>query len=585
MYLARLTMVYRMTEQQKTVTVNGERVPLTDIAGFECVFATYSANKLMDTDALVVKEKVHFKDGRVVPNIRVHRDKKWPYYITREGFRNHKDKKEWEDIHRLERRTSRRIDLARNVAKAMGKPLDQTMRQLGDSPYLYGTDILPSSLIKDMYEKKWPEAKTLTFDVAALDNEADIVDGTDDITISNIVYKDKAYTAVTKQYVGNIDNFIEKVLKKAEETMGDRIKARNLKWEIDIVDNAGEAVWRVLQKAHEWKPDFISIWNMRYDIPKMVDALTKYNYNVADAFSDPSVPEEYRLFNWREGPAIKVTQSGKKLPLHVAERWHVCTCTASFYFVDAMCLYKRIRTAEGNESSYALDHILKVKGIPSKLKSEELSHLEGDSNAWHVEAQKNHRVFYTVYNLQDDIALLDLDNKIGDISRAFPGLAGISDYSLFTRQPRKIADDLHFYVLDKGKVIASTPQDIANDPLNKYVLGLGDWIITLPSYMIDNGMYAFKDAPNIRTMIYRYLADLDIAATYPTGEDTLNISKETTKFETSLFKGFTEQERRYFGLTLTTGKSSALELGVRYLKMPTPEQLVAQYDEDFKDAA
>lgn len=98
--------------------------------------------------------------------------------------------------------------------------------------------------------------------------------------------------------------------------------------------------------------------------------------------------------------------------------------------------------------------------------------------------------------------------------------------------------------------------------------------------MIDEGMYAFKDAPDIRTMIYRYLADLDIEATYPTGQNILNISKETTAFETFMFKDFTENERRYFGLTLACGESSALELGVRYLKMPSPEALVAQYDAD-----
>jgi hypothetical protein len=104
--------------------------------------------------------------------------------------------------------------------------------------------------------------------------------------------------------------------------------------------------------------------------------------------------------------------------------------------------------------------------------------------------------------------------------------------------------------------------------------------ITLPSFTIDSGSYMFEDAPEIKSMVYRYLADLDISSTYPNAEDVLNISKETTAYETCKFNGFTEAEQRYFSLTLTTGKSSALELGIRYLNMPSPQQLLEQFDKD-----
>lgn len=93
-------------------------------------------------------------------------------------------------------------------------------------------------------------------------------------------------------------------------------------------------------------------------------------------------------------------------------------------------------------------------------------------------------------------------------------------------------------------------------------------------------MHLFKDAPHIKTMIYRYLADLDITGTYPNEEDILNISKVTTAFETCRIQGFKEEEQRYFGLTLTGGKSNALELAVRYAGYPTPEELLEQFDKD-----
>lgn len=72
---------------------------------------------------------------------------------------------------------------------------------------------------------------------------------------------------------------------------------------------------------------------------------------------------------------------------------------------------------------------------------------------------------------------------------------------------------------------------------------------------------------------------LDISGTYPNGQLILNISKETTEFETCKFHGFTEDQQRNFGLNLTGGKSTALELSIRYMNYPSPEQLVAMYDE------
>ena len=84
-----------------THTVEPVSFTKEDVKGLECVFATYSSNKALNTDALIVKENVHLKDGRVVPNIRVIRDKKWPFYITRKGYRNHQEQKEAEHLERL----------------------------------------------------------------------------------------------------------------------------------------------------------------------------------------------------------------------------------------------------------------------------------------------------------------------------------------------------------------------------------------------------------------------------------------------------------------------------------------------------
>lgn len=548
-----------------------------DVKGFECVFSTYASNKMLNTDALIVKENVHLKDGTVIPRVRIIRDKKWPFWVTRKGFRNHNDIKEAEDINKLQMFTSTRVELPKRIKNALDiyTPSD-SLRDLSASPYLYGTDILPTSLIKYEYEKRFPECKSMLFNVAALDTETDVEHGTMEVIIANISYKKKAYTTVTEKFINGTPDFIEKCYSLAKKYIPNDMEG--LDWVIEIVKSPGEAVAKVIQKTHEWKPDYVSIWNMNFDIPVMVKALEKEGYSLPDVFSDPSVPPEYRFFEYKEGPSVKVTQSGKSISIHPADRWHVCTCPASFYFVDSMCLYKRIRVAAGNQPSYGLNDILLANKLDPKLKIPELAELEKDGDMWHYEFQKNHKALYTVYNLVDDLRLLQLDDKTGDISRAFPVLAGYSDYSNYHKNPRKIADDLHFFYLDRGRVIASTPPGIGDDPLNKHVIGIDNWIVTLPSYMIENGMYPIKDAPHLQSKIYRYLADLDIEGTYPNGESILNISRETTSYETCQIEGRREEEQRYFGLTLTGGKSNALELAVRYCGFPSPEQLLAEWD-------
>lgn len=552
------------------------------VKGRECVFATYSANKYLNTDALIVKERVHLEDGTKIPRVVVYKDLKWPFYVTRKGFRNHKDHKEYEDMSRLQRYEARRIDLAPAICRALGLyKQNPTLRDISDCPYFYGTDILPTSLIKQRYRNRWPDSTSLSFDVAGLDIETDVVWGTEEIIMVNITMRDKSYTAVTKKFAKNTPNFIQRCHDRAKELIPNDIK--DLKWEIQIVQTPGEACAKVLEKAHEWKPDFISIWNMSFDIPRMQLALQREGYNTADVFSDPSVPPEYRFFNYKEGKPIKVTQSGKSMPIHIADRWHVVTCPASFYFLDSMCLRKRIRVASGNESSYALNSILKTEGLEAKLKIQEAEEFETDGNVWHREMQSRFQVEYTIYNLIDDKRLIDYDDKTGDISRAFPTLAGISDFGHFNQNPRRIADDLHFFYLEREKVVGATFSGMRDDPLNKLTVGLDDWIVTLPSYMIQSGIPIFKDAPYLKTMCYQYLSDLDIEGTYPNEEDCLNISKETTKFEAVRLQGASDQQMRQFSLNLTGGHSNALELAMRFLNYPSPSEILAEYEKTTQD--
>lgn len=553
-----------------------------DIKGYECIFSTYVKNTGLNTDALIVKENIFLKDGTVVPNLRIIKDKKWPFYITRKGFRNHESNKESEHISRLEKRMSRRIDLVKNVNAAFGGEFfARTERDIGKSPYLYGTDIQPESLIKDLYDKKFPECVTSEKRVAALDNETDVPGGTGEIIISNVTMDGYTYSTVTEKFVNNTPNFIEKCMESAKKLA--KTDFDDLRWELEIVASPGIAVKKVIDKCHELTPDFISIWNIAFDIPKMIEALELEHYDLADVFSDPRVPPEYRSFEWRQGPSQRVDRNGTVTSIHIAERWHSVLTPASFYFIDAMCLFKRLRVADGNLPSYSLDAILNMFKLESKLKILELEHIEKDGTAWHTAMQLDYRPEYSVYNVIDDKRLLDLDAKTGDIRRAFPVMAGVTPFYNFNRNPKRLADDLHFFYQENfDHIVGSTSPDLANDPHDEMVVGMRDWIKTLASHLIDAGMRIITDAPTIKSMVYRYLSDLDIEGTYPNGEVGGNLSKETTKIETVSIEGFSEEDMRKLSINLSGGSSNAIPIAVKYFGFPSPNQLVEQFRKDKK---
>jgi len=53
----------------------------------------------------------------------------------------------------------------------------------------------------------------------------------------------------------------------------------------------------------------------------------------------------------------KVTASGQVKPINPALQWHTLILTASFYVIDAMCVYRQLRMAAQEEPSN-LNYIL-----------------------------------------------------------------------------------------------------------------------------------------------------------------------------------------------------------------------------------
>lgn len=459
-----------------------------DIIGKECRHITYSVAKDPETsrptdDALFVKEYVYLKDGSVIPRLVMLENLERSFWVTKPGRRTYKDKQQWEDLENLTEYRCRQYDLLRRADLALGGSGYETRKQLVfSSPYLYGCGVKPQSLVKHAYAKKYPDFVSPSAKVAVIDTETDVLNGTEEIIISTLTFKEKCWLGVTRGFFGNTPDEIirEKFFAMLFQLIPEVIAARNITVEFEIFDNAGQVAKRTLEKAHEYKPDFIEIWNLMFDIPKLTQALIKYGYNVEDVFSDPSVPAKYRFFKLREGKDKKTIHTGESKSVNPEQRWHVVECPATFFFVDGMTLYYRVRMGSGMEEGYSLDAVLDRNLKITKLKIDELKHLTGID--WHKEMQKNYKYEYAVYCLFDGISTEMLDEEVNDVSIKFPAQCQNSDYTDFKSDPHKTADDMHYHCLEEGKVVGVTEGDIReeNDML---VLKPYDWIITLPSFL------------------------------------------------------------------------------------------------------
>ena len=217
---------------------------------------------------------------------------------------------------------------------------------------------------------------------------------------------------------------------------------------------------------------------MDFDIGKVILACEKARVDPANIFSDPSVPKEYRYFKYNQGPKMKVTASGLQTPIKPAAQWHTVICPASFYVIDAMCVFKHNRIGKPEKQSYSLDYILN-----DTLGIRKLKFTQADAYTdlkWHQVMQASYKLEYIVYNMFDCISIEILDEKTLDLSLTLPLFAGFSDFANYNSQPRRTVDTLHYYCLNNNRVIGTTGSNMSTDESGE-MFDLTGWINFSPS--------------------------------------------------------------------------------------------------------
>lgn len=551
------------------------------IKGLECRHATHCPTPYGEEDDVhVVKFIVHREDGTTYPFVGLKKNFKRPFWTTKKGLRKHKEKKESELLENLDRFECVETHAVRRIRAALGifSSRDNRLKQLARSPYLYGTDITSTAILKKKYQDENPNINS-PITMAATDTETDVLHGTEEIIMQTISFKDRVFTAIKASFVKgliDVENELQRLLHKY---LGDDVKKRNIKWEVAIVDTAADIVIAVINKAHAWSPDFLAIWNIEFDMNKMLEALQAGGYDPADVFSDPKVPASYRHFTFKLGPAQKIKSDGTATPLTPSQRWHSVTVPGGFTLIDAMCAYRHIRTGSAELPSYGLDYVMGKEIERSKLDFKEA---EGYSDLnWHVFMQEKYPLEYVIYNVFDCVGMEILDEKTQDLAISLAMFSGVSDYAIFNSQPKRLCNEFHFYLLEQeGRVLASTSDEMKDENDDKTVNGRG-WITMLPAHQVlDNGLKCIKEFSNVPSNYRGHTGDLDVEGSYPNAGMCYNLSKSTTKREIIDIEGVTEEMRRRQGVNLSGGHVNGVEFCCGLMKLPTLEEMYAEWLRD-----
>lgn len=553
---------------------------------YEYVHSCYAIDKRPDSndDAIFCKRNKVIIDEHgnetIIPEYKMHLNVKRDFWVTKKAYRKHEFKLEYEHLSHLDHYQSTQRDLARQICYKLGKPYDpsKSLMEIFRSPYTYGCDIDINSVLKLKYKKQFPRETPSSLTYAVQDTEFDV--NTDlGMIIFSMSFKDKAYQVVLRDWVNKGDteqDYIDFINNELPE-----IKTRNIKLELEFVDTMAEGIVKMYKKANEWMPDIIGFWNINYDMTVILDILEKSNIDPKDVFSHPSVPPNYRHFQFKRGPLIKRKDDGTSRPLAASEQWHTVYCTAPFYFIDPMSLHRGLNKMKA-EPSYSLEYLTNKKLGQGKyhVEHELLRGIPLGSLRWHKVMQKHFKKEYCAYGLIDCVRVEEFDEEVEDVTVKFPLLIGDSQFKDFSSNPKQLCDDFHSFCLEHNYVISTTSDKMKHE-FDAQIVGKELWInIVEATHLEDIGIPLVDDPLFRSSRLTIQNFDLDLISAYPKIGILLGLSRRNTVFEICKLQGIDSFKHRYVCVNLTGGDANSIITSKDLYKLDGLHELHAKFAKD-----
>lgn len=529
-------------------------------------------------DAVCVKELIKYEDGTNENTLRIMEEPKRKFYITKEVYRDHKQKKEHEVLDRLKTYTSTQSDLAKEGLKhlkGLGYGGQKNMRALNRSPYVYGTDIHITELIKHKYDEDYSKGNKDLFTTTFFDIETNmehletsivtnmrfLPEDNNTIEINTFVNNSISGLQVFPKDVDTIKNHLLKEFKDKlpKKFMKDKKFIFNFDFKKDVIESL-DSFW---SNVHDQGSDFLTAWNVHYDITAIKKDYDKRDECFASRVTDPNLPEEYIEYTEKIVPNLITTAGGVKKRIPNDRRWHLFRSPAKFFIIDQMATYSYLRITDKQIlGGYSLNNVLSKEGGLHKMEFNNLKELDSLSPLqWHKTCSSKFPVEYACYNIWDVMLCLMLEWKSLDLASTLPIFVNRSSFENFSSSSKYVMDDFHFYALNNNRVIGS---DTSSENFGDGI-GRRGWTVTLPPWpkykaraiLFDEQIPLLADSVSILT------SDSDVTAAYPYAGIFANISKDTTRAELLNIDGL-ENHTKWKDISSTAKIQRMKELNLGY---------------------
>jgi hypothetical protein len=528
-------------------------------------------------DVVIVKERhVRKSDGYIFNKLKYYYHPERRYWITKPELRmSHTEKKETELMANVDEYISQErylsYDIQRNLNIDTYKDDNHikyvSIRELCNSPYVYGADIPIEILVKHKYKEQEPKIALQytfgTFDIESSvfeDQRINVFTTTIGRTIRTSVLKD----FLSKNYKDNLGKLQKHIIHRLKDsailklsedyTEEDKYNKDIWEWDCKICSDEYEMIQYNLKHIHDLKPDFMGGWNARFDIQTILSRLRllqnkkRFVGRIEDVMCHPDVPLEARY--------CKYIQDNKKVD-HFILNWDWFHCSGYTQYIDMMRLYGYLRKAKGLEPSYALNAILQKELNLGKLGF-------GDA-ADHATMQKQYFEDYIAYNIFDTIPLLWLEEKNHDIDSA-NALLGDCIFEKFNKTSIRVSTSFYFYCLQHHRVPATVGNNMIT-PAEKMMTAVGGAV--LEPFRIYGSSLNLLQEINTSTLVFGHVSDLDFTAMYPSIIMAFNIAKES-KIGTILKINNEKDMNKIEQLicSLVAPQENAVIMGTRLFKLP-----------------
>lgn len=525
-----------------------------------------------DANVLGVKEKLEIvaPDGTVTwkDNLRLYHDPIRPFWVTKPQFRDHLFKKEFENILHMDAYYVNDSQLEVALAEAIGydpRGRKLNLRGLCANPYVYGADIETQVLVKQRYINEMPPGRLPQITRGFLDIEAEPIRN-GKINVLTFMHEKEIYTVALREYCKQWnqqqtrcwDVTEEDCLRIIYNLLGDQFSQNGFNLHFKILDTEIDMLKWIFSCIHKHKTDYISIWNMGFDIPKIIERIGQLGFDPKKLFSHPAIPDAYQFVEFHEDKS--------ELVQHFTDRWHWVSCASYSQFIDGMCLYARLRKTSGKKSSYALDVISDEEVGKSKL------HFGAITN--HHYMQKYRFLEYIAYNINDVTIMWMMEQKNSDIY-ALNALSGYSLLSQFARQTVMVRNDAYNYGRYHGRIPASAGPEMLTI-FDKMLPKAGGAVLP-PNKAVGVGIHAVREfsSPSLVSILTN---DLDVSSMYPSIMSAFNISKESSICTVLEIQGYEHAGLERFFSGINQPEVNTVDLTHDYLGLPNYKQMVQLYD-------